>query len=704
MTSAIQSTAPEVKTIKLFSSFHEGFGDADMIRQLADRAAAAISTPQRYNRAFNMDARWPGQFRHGLAITKINSNNHDLQPVFAAEWADTNGIYPAIFYLVGRKLMKIRFGAVTEVGTNNLGVSNATGGMLDDDGSGVPYLYACFGGHSVSTKIRRYNLAQTGANSADVVAGLLLSLNGKAYRTIAPEGNAATCQVSVCPYGSNRMVNSAWGIGTTVGFAGTSINVLTAVRNAVVAVKPEGIFAYNAGLDQWINYAPSWRTFNHLDNGKGSFFLGDALVIPMGDGGAVVFDGNNVRPFDPGGLFSSPDKDTTRSAFTSVGAMRHWLIGATRTPSKYISAGDSLLFKYDTGGTVTDASASVRDIDLTTGATLPASAALKVYIGWKRPFTAVRFDTGDGNTAAVTMTVKVGTAPGTYTSVGAVNTGFRDFTSFAGASLGQSGHIVLMVDPVDSIGWVKTIYDGVEAYWMQLTWSGAFDSTVSWLNCQIQPWYPSIDFSNFPLDGLDKSGCFPHLLFGRQGPSGTPIWHDLAALPEPDTIGAVLFANVGGTNLNHSRNLVMIGRFGTWVLQIADDDRPGGENTPFLSQYALIESPSFEVEPGKPVRLRGVRINGHSFDPLVHGFFYYSWDYGKKWSRFGGRALNLPHDSKTSPNTQDIGSRFRWAMGFARTTATAKLSAPTVTEIEADFEIVNRERPIGRKLQAEPRR
>lgn len=706
MTTAVQSTKPQLKTIKLFSSLHEGFGDADAIRQVADRATAAINAPARYNRVHgSVDARWPGQFRHGLALTKIATTNHDARPVFAAEWADTNNVYPAIFYLVGRKLMKISFGVVTEIGTNDLGASDATGGMLDDDGSGVPYLYACFGGVAGGTKIRRYNLAQTGANSADVVAGLLLSLNGKAYRTITPTGGSASCQVSVCPYGSSRIVASAWGSGTTVGFAGMTINVLTAIRNAVVAIKPEGIFAYNTGLDQWINYTPSWRTFSHLDNGKGAYFLGDVLVVPMGDGGAVVFDGNNVRPFDPGGLFATPDKDTTRSAFTSVGAMRHWLIGATRGPSKVISAGDSLLFKYTVDDAVfTTESANVRDLNLTTFATLPVNAALKVYIGWDRPFSAVRFDTGDANTLANTMTVKVGTAPATYTTVGAVNTGFRDFTSLSGASLGASGSIVLMVDPVDSTGWVQTTIDGVTAYWMQLSWSGAFDSTVSWLNCQLQPWYPSIDFTNFPLDGLDKSGCFPHLLFGRQGPSGTPIWHDLASLSEPDDIGSVMFANVGGTNINHSRNLLLIGRFGTWLLQTADDDRPGTENAPFLNQYALIEAASFEVEPGKAVRLAGIRINGHSFDPLIHGFFYYSWDYGKRWSRFGSRALALPHDSENAPNTQDIGSRFRWAFGTVRTTTGSKLGAPTITEIEGDFEIVNRERPIGAKMRTEPRR
>lgn len=711
--SVAQSDKPEVITVKLFDSFHQGFGDSHNVRSGRNEGQPKVAAPARYNRVHgSLDARWPGEFRMGHKLFKT-ATNHDLTPVFATQWTDTGGINPAIYYLVGTKIMMVRFGAVTEVGTNALGSSNATSGMFDDDGSGVPYLYASFSGVSTGAKIRRMDRAQAVTTSADVYAHLLLSLNGKAYRSITPASGFANCQVSVCPYGSSRFVVSAWGTATTVGFAGTDINVLVAVRNAVVAVKPEGIFAYNQALDQWVNYTPAWRRFPHVNNGKGAFFLGDALVVPMGDGGAVVFDGNNVRPFDPGGLLATPNAHTTVSQFTAIGAMRHWMVGATQAPgnAKLISAGSSLRFKYTVDDVnYTDASANVRDLDLTTGPTLPSNAALKVYIGWDRPFTAVHFATGDANTTARTMTVKVGTvagSPGTYTTVGAKNTGFRDFTELAGAPMGQTGNIVLMVDPVASIGWVKTTIDGVEAYWMELSWSGAFDSTITWLNCQITPWHPSVDNTNFPLDGLDKSGNFPHLLYGRMGDNG-PLWHDMVSLTEPDEIGQVIFADVGGTNLNHSRNLVAIGRFAVWTFCVPADDRPGIEQAPFLHNVGLIEAPSFEPAPGKVVRLKAVRINGREFDTTAFGgFFYYAYDYGKRWSRFGAKVKRLPEELEAHNQTNSAkGVRFRWAFGFAQSAAGATLTSPVVDDIEADFEVVAgaRLRDTGeRYLQSQPR-
>lgn len=710
MPSVIQSDKPEVVTVKLFESFHQGFGDSVNVRSGRAEGQPSINGQSRYNRVYgSLDARWPGEFRMGQKVTKT-ATNHDVPPVFAAQWTDTTGIYPAIYYLVGVKIMRIRFGAVTEIGTNALGSSNATSGMFDDDGSGVPYLYASFSGLSSGAKIRRMNRATTVTTSADVYAHLLLSLNGKAYRTITPASGFANCQVSVCPYGSDRFTVSNWGAGTTVGFAGTDINALVAVRNAAVAVKPEGIFAYNQSLDQWVNYTPAWRRFPHLNNGKNSFFLGDALVVPMGEGGAVIFDGNNVRPFDPGGLLATPNAATTVSQFTAVGAMRHWMVGATQAPgnSKLISAGTSLQFKYTVDDIAyTDGAANARDLDLTTAVTLPQNAALKVYIGWSRPFTAVHFATDDPNTTARTMTVKVGTAAGVYTSVGAKNTGFRDFTELAGAPLGQTGNIVLMVDPVASTGWIQTTIDGVTAYWMELSFSGAFDSTVSWLTCQLTPWQPSLDNTNFPLDGLDRSGNFPHLLYGRAGDNGA-IWHDMFTLTEPDEIGQVIFSDVGGSSLNHSRNLIAIGRFAVWVAVIAADDRPGMEQAPFLHNVGLIEAPAFVPAPGKVVRLKAVRINGREFDPTVlSAHFYYAFDYGKRWSRFGGKVMRFPEQLEGHDQTKSVkGVRFRWAFGFFQSAASAVLTAPVVDSIDADFEVVTGAtyRDTGeRHLQTQPR-
>lgn len=706
-------TGREIITLKLFSSFHEGagYGDATPLDRI-DPTQGSVH----YNRSHgSIDARMPGQIQAGQRIVKVAATNHDLNPVFAIEWTDTNGIYPAIFYIVGKKLMKVRFGAVSEVlegavaDMKGLATNNATGGMFDDDGSGIPYLYACFGS---AQNIVRMNLAQAFTlDTSGVKAGLLLSLNGDAYRTEIPTGGTVHSQVSKCPRGADRFDETAWGDGVTVGFAGTQINTLTSIRNAPVAIKPEGVFAFNAGVNRWVNYTPSWRSMLHLQNGLGAYHIGDVLIIPMGDGSTMMFDGNSVRPFDPGGPMATPNRHTTRDNFSSgaMCAMRHWLIGVTGPNAKIISAGSSLEARFydDSLAAYTDGSANVRDNDLTTELAFTiAEAADALYIGWHRPFTSMELSMGTGNNNVATPTVAIGTVEGTpptFTSIGAKNTGFRDFTELAGAPLGQSGMIALMVDPVEA-GWVPTTINGSLLYWVRISFSAALDA-ITILNLKITPWYPSIDATNFPLDGLDRSGILPHLMYGRVGTNGQPWFHDIGSLPEPDHISQALFANVGGTNVNHPRRVLMIGRFAVWAIDVADNDRPGTEAEPFLNSVGLIESTSFIPIPGKVVRLHKVRINGHEFDPDVATFFYYAWEWGHPWSRASGQVTTVPAVINRF-SKEDRGNRFRWAWGFTTSDVNvAKPTIPIVTDIEVDFEVLpdSPDSLVERPMQDEPR-
>ena len=714
-------------SIKLFESFHEGSGYADATPM--DRIDPTKGSAH-FNRVHgSIDARWPGQLQTGQRVAKIATTNHDLNPVFAIEWTGFNDVHPAIYYIVGKTVQEILFGVVSEAlsegGTaqnanmHGKATKDATGGMFDDNGSGVPYLYACFG---TAQKIVRmttkqvYDDTMTGA-ATDIFAGLLLSLNGDAYRTIKPTGGTALCHVSKCPRGGDRMDENKWGPGALVGFAGTTINALTSVRQAPVAVKPEGVFAFNAGLDRWINYAPSWRTFMHLENGKGSYHLGDALIIPMGDGSTMIFDGNNVRPFDPGGPLATPNRHTTRDDFVqgTMMSMRHWVLGVTGHSGKLISAGDTLRVKYydDSGSAYTDGSAVLRDMDLTTNLDINFIAAADIlYIGWKRPFASVQLDMSTGNQSSVTMTVSVGTAagpsPGSFTTVGVKNTGFRDFSDVGGAPLSQNGSIVMMVDPVEvGTGWIKTTVDSVEAYWMRLTFNNPLTRTI-FVNASISPWYPSIDKTNFPLDGLDRSGVLPHIQYGRMGVNGQPWWHDLVSLPEPDRISQALYANVGGTVSNHARRILLIGRFAVWALEVADNDRPGYEAEPYLNDVGLIEATSFIPVPGKVVRLNKIIINGHEFEADVKTFFYYAWEHGHPFSRAAGASITVPSVLKNFPSN-DKGTRFRWAWGFTSTSVTsesvAKPTIPTVTSIEAVFEVLEDAVDLTpeRPMQDEPR-
>ena len=201
--------ATESVQVSLFESGHLGAGDSRKIRDF------------RYHRIHgSVDLRWPGQMRLGLAVETIATPQHDLTPVFATEWTPS-GSTPTVYYLVGKTVQRIRNGSVIAIGgaSPNVFSSNATGGMFDDDGNGVPYLYVCFGGKSTDNSISRMDVNETVTTATSLVADLLLTLNGKAYRTLTPSGGNANCQVSVVPYGSDRFEAANWGTPQTVGFA-----------------------------------------------------------------------------------------------------------------------------------------------------------------------------------------------------------------------------------------------------------------------------------------------------------------------------------------------------------------------------------------------------------------------------------------------------------------------------------------------------
>ena len=656
----------ETIQVSLFESGHLGAGDSRKIRDF------------RYHRVHgSVDMRWPGQMRLGLALQVVNTVNHDLTPVFAAEWI-IPGNSPAVYYLVGRQIRRLQGGTAGEVGTNALGSTNVTGGMLDDDGSGVPYLYACFGGTSSDNPIRRMDSSEN-VTTGDLVADLFLSLNGKAYRSVAPSSENINSQVSVIPYGSDRFVAANWGTPQTVGFAGTNINRLAAIRQAPVAIKPEGIFAYSEELDRWINFTPAWEAFPHPDNGRGSFSLGDRLVVTMGDGGAVIFDGRSAIPFDPMSLNSTPNLHTTRGDLETVGTLHHWLVGITPSASKLIKAGTDLDLYTEISSNVTTGSDAVSDANDGSNIAIDGVGVSPdaIWVGAPYPFTAVYYE-GVDNTTSRTLTLAVGQSDGSYVTVT-----HRDFSTLAGAPLGQTGSLILTEDPVAVRNWEQTTVASVTQYWLRIQTDGAFSSGTTWVHCFIQPWYPSVDDTNFPLDGLDRSGCFPHVLFALM-PEDEPIWHDAVSLPQPDSIGAVIFANIGGDLLNHPRNLYLIGRYKIWRLQVSPGDLPDTQGHPFLHNVGLVEGAAGVPVPEKLCRLVSVKINGQQFDPAVLGRFYYTWDYGKPWTRAGPTVAHVPASMRIDNSGK--GYLFRWAFGWQQPAETSRLTQPVVTSIVAEFE------------------
>lgn len=677
----------EIVKVTLFESGHRGYGDSQRVKNF------------RYNRVHgSIDPRWPGQLRMGRGITKVVATNHDYVPVFAVQWTSADDTTtPKIYYLVGQKIRRIQNGADAEIGSDALGSVVVTG-MFHDNGSGVPYIYAGFGGSSEAF-IRRMDKDHSVAASTDVRADLLLSLNGSAYATVTPTGGTANSQIRVCPFGSDPISDANWGAGKTVGFPGTEINALAGLRQTPVAIKPEGIFGYDSKLDKWVNFTPSWEHFPHPDNGKGGVLaLGDYLVVTMGDGGVIIFDGYSARPADPLPLDATPNLHTTGGSMSSLGYLHHWIVAATKSMTKGISAGSALRMFEEASTTFTDGSSAIRDTnpntELDVGDVGAGDDDNNVWVMWTRPFTAVRF-TGTANSTTTALTCAVGQSDGSYTTVTT-----RDFTTLSDASLGQDGIIVMTEDPVGVRSWAQTTVNSVTGYWLRMRFDNGLSAGTAWKTCQIQPWYPSVDDTNYPLDGLDKSGCFPHILFSLAA-LGEPVWHDMGSLPEPDEIGPILFADVGGTSMNQARQLWLIGRYGDWRFDTAPGDRPDSEGAPYLNNVGLYEGSAGPPQDGKVARLRKLWINGEAFDTNLTGRFYYTWDWGKPW----GRALTFQQVPAELKGGDQRGQVFRWNVGWTQSSVAAALTQSQITSIEAEFEILDvpLSSVMERQLQTQPR-
>ncbi|KKK98878.1 hypothetical protein LCGC14_2638340, partial [marine sediment metagenome] len=315
-----------------------------------------------------------------------------------------------------------------------------------------------------------------------------------------------------------------------------------------------------------------------------------------------------------------------------------------------------------------------------------------IWIGWHRPFCAIRLeglDVGTANSQAVTMSLKVLDG-----AAGLKTVQHTDFTQAAtGVPLGQDGEIVMLEDPFTFTGnpWAEDTVNGVKQFWARLSFSGSLTASITIDTSYILPWYPSVDNTNgsaFPLDGLDKSGCFPHIFFGRSGPQGqqTPLWHDMFSLSSPDKIGPIVLTNIGVGPTNNRREILLFGQQNVWRISLAADDRPGTEAQPFLNDVGLIEFPGFSPSEGKICRLIGVKINGHSFDPDLVGRFYYTWDHGKPWTRAGPTVLHAPAEGLARGDNR--GSVFRWAFGWKQSSTGDQSAMPVVNTIDAEFEVL----------------
>jgi hypothetical protein len=677
--------------VPLFESGHAGFGHGTEI------------IPYTYHRTYgSMDARTPTELRPGVEIAQVDFTQLSAAPIFAVEWRYQAGgdeeQGPPIVYWVGDATIFSLQGAATAV--VDTGPANITGAMFDDDGSGVPYLYTCFG---TANKIERMDISQTMSTPADdIKAGLLMSTNGDAYRTIVPTSGTAHCQISKCPIGSARFTLANWGAGTTVGFAATNINALLSIRDAPIAIKPEGIFSYDPSSDRWINHTRAWEGSQHVDNGKGAYYFNEAIVVPLGRGGAVLFNGSSVKDFDPINPRVLANAQTTQGALSAVGATRYWVVGTTlvsrghQTPgtgryginpnNKLMlrggSGGSNPYLKHtgDTGATYADASNAI-DGDTSTvyTAVIDNGTTDWLAVGHVRPFQAVHvlLDHSALNNNGVTLTLQylTSSSPEVWTAGASF-----DFTGPPTTPFAQSGLVGFTIDPINaSTPWVPEVLDSTVAYWMRIKFSGAIDN-VGIREIRVLPWQPPIDTTNFPLDGLDRSGVYPHVLFGDPT-SG--VWHDMYQLPQPDDIGFILFAHHGGNTATDYDRLILFGRNGIYSCEPPLSETGPHRTWPRLNTLGLSEFPITHPAKGKLCRFRGVSIGGKSFDGITKAIFYYRTSETEAWSSlnpftqppFEGKPRGSPAKSP----------HFQWALGVV--TTNNALTQPSLGPITARFEV-----------------
>ena len=673
--------------LPLFESAHEGFGDAVKVRD------------NRYHRIWgSIDARTPSQIKRGLRVSAEVSTVADnilTPPTFAVEW--TYNSLPIVYYGAYDAIWSIQNAAVTKISISSLfvgipGLTNVvTDGMLDDDGSGTSYLYVA----TVSGLVRMTIAQAVSLATTNIQANKLLSLNGYAYRSIGPVVGAAPYnQISICPPGSNRFTSSNWGAGVVAGSPTTSANAIIGVRQSAVVIKPEGILGYSQSLDEWVLYA-SWAGFAHPDNGKGARSFGDLALIPMGDGGLVIFDGYTAHSADPISVSSgaTPSAHTTPTKITVVGATRHWALAATTHDSKVMVPDDLTFLVESPAATFTDASTSVKSSSYNSTANISAigdGASRYIWIGSAFPFQAVKYmsqvdqyNADELVLSGATLSAAIGQTNGSYAAIT-----IYDFTAKNDSEVfGQDGMIVLDQDPIINGLWAPTTVNSLSRYWLRLAVSGAIWSATRWRFCQVVPRYPSID-SNMPYEGSDRAGVIPHILIGDLASlqSDKPVWHDYASLTQPDAIGALIVSGPGGTNSAVERNLYAIGRRNVWKIELGPDRQSVDVmGSPAINGEGVYEAGAVRVSGDSDARLVSLYVDGFGFerasdDPFN---FYYSWDDGEPWNvvHMGSGAVP-PINVKR--NDLSGGRMFRWAIGWQGTSGTFTSQA-VITKVEATF-------------------
>lgn len=677
--------------IPIFRSAHEGYGDS-----------RRVSRRHSYHRnGAGFDARWAGELRIASRMIASSTSFTD-PPVSAVEWEDSSG-NPLVIITAGAVHRVYQDGSFDSAESLT---TTATGACLHDDGASVPYLYSGYGGNSAGSKVQRRAIDGTLTTMTNLVARKLLSLGGDLYGTRRASSTLEDCQVWKIASGTSITQAIALPTGTTVGWAGHPINNLAGVRRKVVALKPEGIFTYDRGADLWINHARWLEQMPHPDNGKAFWYEGDDLIVALGNGGALRFNGEDAYPYDLLPTFTTlPDENTTPQIVDAGGSLRHWgvavtKIGAKRTRFTNATATRPLqpVFAKSTDSGATWGSGYTSDVidwDASSEAVLDAlaSATGKLLLLVGEPFAGFYLDVSSPNSNAATMAVEI------WTGAAWTTVTVRDLTATpGGVSLARSGWVLFDGDPITD-GWTAKSETADSNTWtgyaVRISFNANLDATVRIKGIDLIPWRPPIDasVSDFDQDGLDRAGIYPHVLLSRLDDEGAHIVHDLGALTQsssspdnrPDEIGAVLYAQSGDVGAD-PRALLICGRVNLYKLRLTIDDRPQMAAWQQLQHRGIIDlaGEDLEVITAKegPFELSAIELDGQDWKGV--GYVYARFLNGSPWARIG-TFENLP--ARLETGSVDVGRWLQVAVGFSMTTTqTATAGVPRITRIDADVE------------------
>lgn len=713
-----QQKAPERQEISvaLFQSAHGGFGDARI-----------ASSPHRYNRVFRgFDTRFPGELRFSDWITRVTYPSVLNEcPSAAIMWEDDGSTppnIPVLYIFAGLEIMILRDGSITDAGINL--AAAVTGAAMHHNGTGTPNIYVAEGGTGVM-QIMSVTPALTSSTGVNV--DKLASISGRLYGSFS--NSSRWNAIRSVPIGNNPNNITNWGGQEFVGWASTDVNAIVQVRGGPVVIKPEGVYHWNDSLAIWQNRLPQWEFMPHPDNGRGAFSLGLAAVIPLGRGGAVIYDGYTVRDFSPFGPDSTPNHDTTQQVITVIGPVQYGITGhgvaaltavnrdargglgnqvrhsrafGSNFNAKLTRRGGSdddgatieglRVFKtVDNEVTFTNYTTQAGDGNTTTLIDLSsldiAANGDFFYIGHPRPWQGARLMIlpANQNDNAATLSAEVWN--GTAWSAIAI----LDFTlgSTGTRTLHTDGIVMFTDDPINDNSWAtRTIgTDDQQCYYARFRVSALLDANTQIAEVFLLPWRPPIDSTNFPLDSMDRAGCFPHLLLGDLNERGNGAWHDLGAIitdkESPDDAQIVTtMAAAGGTYGNTLDKLIILGRRNAYSI-----DSTINEYWPFIHSQGLFESAMLIPDQGRRVvQLKEITVEGRDMNGVSQIFFYYRYGENEPWAsvRLG---TSLPAVVPRN-DEQGMGVTFQYAIGYTMTLDTVA-RRPAITGVNCKFDVLS---------------